>query len=597
MKKYDIFISYRRSSYDVANLIATRLNAAGYSVFFDMEKLRSGKFNEQLFDVIDHCTDFVLVLPPSALDRCVNEDDWVRLEVCRAMEKKKIIIPVMLNGFTWPTPMPAGMEEVPNYQALTASSVEYFDLAMERLQKKYLLSKRQLPIVRLLKYAGVFISTLLVLLGILYGVFIVLSKDVCTKHATIMMIGAGNVHVIAEENDKLAKDWEDFDNAISREHRQEKIIQLQEDMLERIDLAEKNVTSSLLDIDTAKMEIAPYHSFLLSLHGIDSENLAVAFQIPIAFRSGFLETLFFLRETVKSPIALNRRGSIAFMDNNKHQFNSYYASFLADLSVFPKWSRKAYDELSKDWNYFPLNYEIGRDMDYYLKIMRSESELADEALTRFSTMLELQDAAIEDLEKKLDDSTMGFVDKFRKLENDAVQSYEKMKTKCTIEEADGQWHKWGKIRRWGSYLANLAECRNALLKLGTSSSSQVTLDKVYNDMKDMLDLYCSNHPESREYVASSKLYFGEVATGNREHGGVLVYAFKDDAVHPCLKKGDIIVGYDGKPVKNYDELKVANSANSGAKMIFLRIVDGRFKAYEETVTNTDIIGFLELTEE
>lgn len=87
MKKYDIFISYRRNSYDSANLIATRLRAAGYTVFFDLESMRSGKFKEQLYNVIDNCTDFILVLPPNALDRCVNEDDWVRLEKFRAMDK------------------------------------------------------------------------------------------------------------------------------------------------------------------------------------------------------------------------------------------------------------------------------------------------------------------------------------------------------------------------------------------------------------------------------------------------------------------------------------------------------------------------------
>ena len=98
-KKYDIFISYRRSAYDTANLIATRLKSAGYSVFFDMETLRSGKFNEQLYYVIENCTDFLLVLPPGALDRCVNEDDWVRLEVQHAMNHNKNIIPIMLNGY------------------------------------------------------------------------------------------------------------------------------------------------------------------------------------------------------------------------------------------------------------------------------------------------------------------------------------------------------------------------------------------------------------------------------------------------------------------------------------------------------------------
>ena len=176
MKQYDIFISYRRSSYDIANLIATRLKSAGYSVFFDMEALRSGKFNEQLYGVIDNCKDFIAVLPPGALDRCVNDDDWVRLEICRAMTKNKNIVPVMLNGFAWPSPMPNGMEELCNYQALTASSTEYFDMAMDRLQERYLHSKRHLPMGKLLKFVGVGILSLLALISIVGGVFLFLGE-------------------------------------------------------------------------------------------------------------------------------------------------------------------------------------------------------------------------------------------------------------------------------------------------------------------------------------------------------------------------------------------------------------------------------------
>ena len=51
--KYDIFVSYRRSSSDTANLIAEKLRGRGYNVFFDVESLRGGKFNQQLFDVIE----------------------------------------------------------------------------------------------------------------------------------------------------------------------------------------------------------------------------------------------------------------------------------------------------------------------------------------------------------------------------------------------------------------------------------------------------------------------------------------------------------------------------------------------------------------
>lgn len=61
---YDVFISYRRSSFESANLIAEKLRSMGYRVFFDVETLRSGKFNEQLFQVIENCADFIVVLPP-----------------------------------------------------------------------------------------------------------------------------------------------------------------------------------------------------------------------------------------------------------------------------------------------------------------------------------------------------------------------------------------------------------------------------------------------------------------------------------------------------------------------------------------------------
>ena len=78
--RYDIFISYRRDAFESANLFATRLKALGYRVFFDIETMNAGKFNEQLLDVISKCKDFVLVLSPNALERCDDEGDWVRSE-------------------------------------------------------------------------------------------------------------------------------------------------------------------------------------------------------------------------------------------------------------------------------------------------------------------------------------------------------------------------------------------------------------------------------------------------------------------------------------------------------------------------------------
>ena len=138
--KYNVFVSYRRSDAFTANLVAEKLRNLGYSVFFDVETLRGGNFNAQLYEVIGNCKDLVLILPPNALDRCISEDDWIRKEVCYAMKCQKNIIPVLLSGFDWPQPMPEGMEQLMYYQAVKASSVEYFDMSIKKLAT-YLKSK------------------------------------------------------------------------------------------------------------------------------------------------------------------------------------------------------------------------------------------------------------------------------------------------------------------------------------------------------------------------------------------------------------------------------------------------------------------------
>ena len=138
---YTIFISYRRDgAFETASLIAEKLRNAGYKVFLDVESLRSGKFNEQLYAVIEQCTDFILILPKDGLERCANEGDWLRLEVLCAMQHNKNIIPVMLNGFAWPQVMPEELKGLNEYQSIAAGGHEYFDASIDRL-KLYLKSK------------------------------------------------------------------------------------------------------------------------------------------------------------------------------------------------------------------------------------------------------------------------------------------------------------------------------------------------------------------------------------------------------------------------------------------------------------------------
>lgn len=609
MQPYDIFISYRRSSYDTANLIATRLKAAGYSVFFDMETLRAGKFNEQLYDVIDNCKDFILVLPPKALDRCVNEDDWVRLEVCRAMAAKKNIVPVMLNGFTWPDPMPDGMQELAYYQALTASSIEYFDLAMERLQQKYLTAKRHLPVRKILKISLILIATLAALAAITIGVFRVLSKDVCLKYATAITRDASYVHIIAEENHDLQRDWTEFNNQLPYESDKGRLEVLQTDMLARIDLAETNLKQSW-QVDSVEMQISDYHSFLLSLHGINAEEIAISPQFATLYLTDYLGQLETMRNAVVQPTTINRRFVNALFEVFDHSINAYYASVLSELSAFPESSLVSFNEFYNHWTYFPKTYIVGESREYYEDIQNTEMKLADEALARYTTALEQYDAELEDLLRQNDEFEAqineGFSeiqdimdateDQLAELDKQYVATYETLKEKCTLEEEDDQWYKWGKIRRWGNFLNMLKDTRESLQKDGIYTTSSVTPEIAYADMVSMLNVYKTYHPESEPYADAAKYFFRQVSKGEREYAGVIIFAFKDNMSHPFFKIGDIVNGYDGQTIKSYDDLTKAYKTNPDGEVTYLSLDNDRFVEYKTKIEAVDIIGFLDLTE-
>ena len=90
MAKTDIFISYRRQGGEfLGRILYNELIKNGYSVFYDVEAMNSGKFNEQILKRIDECSDFLLLLTQDCLNRCVNKDDWVRKEIECALKLNK----------------------------------------------------------------------------------------------------------------------------------------------------------------------------------------------------------------------------------------------------------------------------------------------------------------------------------------------------------------------------------------------------------------------------------------------------------------------------------------------------------------------------
>lgn len=109
-----------------------------------MESLRSGLFNTQLYQVIDQCQDFILILSPHALDRCVNPGDWVCNEIAYAIQQHKNIVPVLLREFVWPETLPESIRTLPLYEneeLARVTSHEHIDASVQRICRALLKSR------------------------------------------------------------------------------------------------------------------------------------------------------------------------------------------------------------------------------------------------------------------------------------------------------------------------------------------------------------------------------------------------------------------------------------------------------------------------
>lgn len=138
-KTHDVFISYRRSNgSQLASLLKVHLQLRGFSVFLDIEKLRAGKFDDNLLDSVRNARNFILVLTPSSLERCFGDSDhkdWVHREVVAAIEGGCNIIPVMDN-FQWPPPesLPEDMRPICYFNGIRWIH-DYQDACVDKLEK------------------------------------------------------------------------------------------------------------------------------------------------------------------------------------------------------------------------------------------------------------------------------------------------------------------------------------------------------------------------------------------------------------------------------------------------------------------------------
>ena len=136
-RKYDVFISYRREGGDkYARAIQLELEKK-YHVFLDFDELKDGVFDKRITDAIHEAPIFLLVLSRGALDRCVNEDDWVRKEILYAAECNSHIVPVVIVDDAFegiPSDLPEDLKRlVGSHQFSELQMQSLFKVSMDEL--------------------------------------------------------------------------------------------------------------------------------------------------------------------------------------------------------------------------------------------------------------------------------------------------------------------------------------------------------------------------------------------------------------------------------------------------------------------------------
>ena len=137
-----VFISYRRKDISWALAVYQYLMSQKYDVFFDYTSLSGGDFEQIIISNIKARAHFILILTPTALDRCNQPGDWLRREIETAIDEKRNIIPLFFEGFNFGNPsviekLTGKLVAINHYNGLDVPA-GYFLEAMERLCGRYL---------------------------------------------------------------------------------------------------------------------------------------------------------------------------------------------------------------------------------------------------------------------------------------------------------------------------------------------------------------------------------------------------------------------------------------------------------------------------
>ena len=567
MEKYDVFISYRRDGGDqTAKVIYDRLKDMGYHTFYDIETLRSGAFNTKLYSVIEKSNDVLVILSPGALDRCVNEDDWVRLEIAHAFQENKNVVPILLRGFTFPDSLPEDIDKI-RYQGGIQASVEFFDAFVDRLTT-FLTSKPDFirkvnKNLTLRKVTAAVLICALLILGVWGGYTALWSKTLASGYpVTRQQKNDVKQFLFYIENNMTVMDnmfqamettftaCEDYLN-----NREENSYQ---ELVAQIDHATETLETQSSNLQTLPSEV----SATMGDSEVDMADAQAFYTFAQALKDDSEATLNFLKDAMNpdnilDDTTLNRLLEIYKELNNLSEDSVMIST--CDLLVPIKSS--TLEEFRTD--YLPSLYVLSTKIDQWTTdevAIKSKSDSIvtqqDKLLNEYSQLVGSQNVELmsdqsdliemlvtegmseEDAKAYVEsiiDKTQANKNAEKELEELQAQlgaEKQKLRDKFAPQESDDPYLVWGKALRF------------------------LTVH-MYEDAIDAFQFHLMQVKDTDEnaqtYVAAAISFVNQMGTTGIDYGVLVVGYEPGKAPHTIYKIGDIIVAVNDTPCRNFEE--------------------------------------------
>ena len=595
-QRFDIFISYRREGgYDTAQLLYDRLTQMRYRVSFDLETLRGGKFNTQLYQRIEQCSDVLVIMSKDSLNLRENpDDDWFRLEIAHALKCGKNIVPVFLRDFKFPQKddLPPDIADLVDYQGVTASQ-EHFDSTLQRICRNFK-AKPQRRIGRIVGIAA-FVAVLTI------GVSVAFNADRIFPYP-FTRIARQQVDQLVGHVDPLGSSYNDLLFA-KREFLKAAMSSINDgslrayraaipEFMRRIEAARKTFDTSATSLEAVvretwelRVDRAYVPSFIEGVRKefADSSDWVGLFKCPC-------DPAYPCSKSDRRKLLELKERELAICAD----IFAYSVMALFD-AIDPKALRTNLIEVAaRQWT------EVERFRGEWLTDAKRIEDNAEASIKKLQEIVMEQAQIIGDSAQALEqtrrdtreqltangatpESAQRIVDKFEELSDSETQLTElrkrlEQKKKAIREKfaplmSDDPGILWGKYRRF--------------MTVGVGDAAVETIAVLRRKHSpDFPERVC----DVAEMVA---LRLGKLPF----KGGIVVTGFEPPATqHAIFQIGDIVAEIDGIPIKSYGDYKERNRV--GARYTVYRLETGTFKRYDAQMpAEHPRVGLVEILEQ